>query len=383
MKILETLALGIALSLLAPGCAETLSPSTEPGPDASVSAGDAPLVVDTAPDAPSPGDVPPAEDVPPVVPPDAGPACARRSVDLNAHATREGGFRVTAPASARSGIGRCQTWQGGGSDRWLRFVAPVAGLWRVSARGSNLWSFSAHRACEGTDTEVACRQFTDYHSPEPFSRPLTFDLELAAGETAWLLASGCLGGACSWSVEVAPPVTAEGRCRLNFSPGDCRDGWFCGEHAGLPSGVGRCVEATAPTLREASVFEWEQTLRVRVHGVDTSRDVRQVEVETFGADGGRLATSTGYLTVDGGDDFVGRAHVDPGARVRTVGVASVELTVVDRRGLRSAPLRVPVRPPVVAEPGQPCDPAGVDNVCPARHRCGTAEWGGRACIADR
>lgn len=379
MKILETLALGIALSLVTAGCAETMGSSTAPDHDASAAVEDAPLAADVA---PTP-DVPPPEDVPPTVTPDvpdAGPACARTSVDLNAHAMRDGSYRVTAPASSHSGVGRCQTWQGGG-DRWLRFVAPVAGLWRVSAQGSNLWSFSGHRACEGADTEVTCRQFTDYHSPDPFSRPLSFDLELAAGETAWLLASGCLGGACSWSVEVSAPVTLEGRCRLNFSPDDCRDGWFCGEHSGLPSGVGRCVEATAPTLREATVFEWDQTLRVRVHGVDTSRDVHQVEVETFGADGGRLATATGYLTVDGGDDFIGRAHVDPGARVRTAGVAAVELTLVDRRGLRSAPLRVVVRSPVVADPGQPCDPAGVDNVCPARHRCGTVEWG-NACVAE-
>ncbi len=381
MKTLHRRALGLFLTLTAPGCAETLGVS--PAADAST---DAPPAVD----ADERGEDVASADVPvdagtsvlPADVPDAGPACGRGSINVNDYGSRDGGYRLSAAATAHSGVGQCQTWQGGG-DRWMRFVAPVAGLWRVSALGSNLWSFSAHRACEGAETEVACRQFTDYHSSAPFSRPLTFDLELAAGETTWLLASGCLGGACTWAVEIAPPVTVEGRCRLSGGADECREGWFCGEHTGLPSGVGRCVEATAPTLREASVFEWERTLRVRVHGVDASRDTASVEAELFGRDGARLSTATGYLAVDGGDDFIGRAHVDPGARVLTVGVAAVELTLVDRRGLRSAPLRVAVRPPIVADPGQPCDPSGVDNVCPAAHGCGIAEWGGNACIHER
>ena len=376
------LVLGMAWTMA--GCAETAASSSPADAASAVDASaDVATVVDAEPpaDAASGVDVGPAiVDAPdPVDVPDAGPACAARAMDVNAYATRSGGYSLRATSGARSGVGPCQTWQGGG-DRWMRFTAPVAGLWRVSAQGSNLWSFSAHRACEGAGTEVACRQFTDFHSSNPFTQPLSFDLELAAGESTFLLASGCSSTGCAWTVDIAPPITAEGRCSLSAPASACRDGWFCRDGAGLPSGVGVCVEATAPALDAASAFAWDDTVRLRVEGSDTSRDTSRAEVEVLGADDAPITTTTAYLSRDEGDRIVGRAVVYVGPRVAAV-TQALRVTLIDARGLRSETRRVALSPPVIAGPAQPCDEHGVDNVCPARHRCTTAEWGGLGCVA--
>ena len=128
--------------------------------------------------------------------------------------------------------------------------------------------------------------------------------------------------------------------------------------------MGVCVEATPPALDAASGFAWDDTVRLRAEGSDTSRD----------------PTATDHLSRDEGDRFVGRAVVYVGPRVAAV-MQALRVTLVDARGLRSETRRVALSPPVIAGPGQPCDEHGVDNVCPARHRCATAEWGGLGCVA--
>ena len=58
-----------------------------------------------------------------------------------------------------------------------------------------------------------------------------------------------------------------------------------------------CVEATPPALDAASGFAWDDTVRLRAEGSDTSRD-----------------TTTDYLSRDEGDGFVGRARCRTSAR---------------------------------------------------------------------
>ncbi len=384
MSKIHSVFLGAVYALAAMGCIGTAAPDGT-SPEASDDA----ATTSTADAARVESDAPASLSIPPVViaadagvvTADAGPLCATGAVSLNAFATRDGGFRTTVTSAVHQGVGACQTWQAGG-DRWMRFTAPVAGLWRVSARGQNLWSFSAHRACEGASTEVACRQFRDYHAANPFSQPLAFDLELAAGETSFMLASGCLGGSCSWSVEVAPPVTVAGRCRMNLVPGDCREGWFCAEGTSLPSGVGQCLEATPPVLSEARAFAWEGALRLRVTGRDASRDVSSAEVELLDAEGVLFVTTIANLGLTSeGDSFVGRATVYLGARVLAVPISAMRVTLTDHRGLRSQTLRAVVSPPTLSNPGAPCDAAGVDNVCPIAYRCQTSARCGSTCVA--
>ena len=128
--------------------------------------------------------------------------------------------------------------------------------------------------------------------------------------------------------------------------------------------MGVCVEATPPALDAASGFAWDDTVRLRAEGSDTSRD----------------PTATDHLSRDEGDRFVGRAVVYVGPRVAAV-MQALRVTLVDARGLRSETRRVALSPPVIAGSGQPCDEHGVDHVCPARHRCAAAECGGLGCVA--
>ena len=82
--------------------------------------------------------------------------------------------------------------------------------------------------------------------------------------------------------------------------------------------MGVCVEATPPALDAASGFAWDDTVRLRAEGSDTSRD----------------PTATDHLSRDEGDRFVGRAVVYVGPRVAAV-MQALRVTLVDARGLRS------------------------------------------------
>lgn len=76
-------------------------------------------------------------------------------------------------------------------------------------------------------------------------------------------------------------------------------------HVKVPPGaserarMGVCVEATPPALDAASGFAWDDTVRLRAEGSDTSRDT---------------TTTTDYLSRDEGDRFVGRARCRTSAR---------------------------------------------------------------------
>ncbi|MDB4930003.1 MAG: hypothetical protein JWM10_2487 [Myxococcaceae bacterium] len=151
---------------------------------------------------------------------------------------------------------------------------------------------------------------------------------------------------------------------------------------GLPPGIGRCVEATPPALDAASAFVWQDLLRLRVVGSDTTRDATRAEVELLDADGARVGLATVYVGHEEGDRFIGRGVTSLDVRGRAAEVRGLRVTLVDGQGLRSATLAVPVSSPVIAGPGQPCDTDGVDNVCALHYRCGTAEWGGPGCVAE-
>src|SRR4051812_15317925 len=104
MTTQRRLALGMTIAMW--GCAETAG-TAAPAPDAATDApapAPAPDLPAVTVDAPSP-----VVDAPPAVA-DAGPACALGAIDLNASATRAGGYRLTASAARHSGVGPCQTW---------------------------------------------------------------------------------------------------------------------------------------------------------------------------------------------------------------------------------------------------------------------------------
>jgi hypothetical protein len=190
----------------------------------------------------------------------------------------------------------------------------------------------------------------------------------------------------------ATPIVAEGgACDPNGVDNVCDDGLAC-----LDGGTGpTCQLTTAPILYGLQAFRYPNgTLRMVIMGSDAESDVTDATFTALDAQGNVSQYDDGSGPVQ--DQPFGGFDTPPSGTVFTVGAtfvawftsqdadtASVVVTLVDAAGHTSDPLSAPVEPIDTRGTGEPCDPAGIDNVCAGKDVCTTMGGQSTCVLPDR
>ena len=196
---------------------------------------------------------------------------------------------------------------------------------------------------------------------------------------------------------VDTPVVGEGAtCDVYAVFSVCDDGLYC-TSAPLFVGDPVCAPATPPSLTTAVVtIAAGATARVLVEGDDATEDVLGFGLDLLDADGAVVSSAlvdaqdgeVNYTVFERLDlprpgHFTGqRDFVQGGLNSFDLGTAvSAQVWAIDRSGLTSPPLAVPVTPPPTILRGAACGPLDLDGVCAAGDICDFDYNTGRgACI---
>jgi hypothetical protein len=256
----------------------------------------------------------------------------------------------------------------------VQLAPPSGGRFRVSAIGVHLWHLCARSVCTDPETESACDEFLDYHSPDPFEDPLIVDVDIAEGDSAFVLLGGCLPTSCSYDVTVHPPLSLGDACEVPYWGNEvrrCNFGLVClRERSEMGVGVGHCEHETAPDILDVEATRDPRegyTVRFRITGRDETRDVQRVGFQLVGERGVPLdAPIEREMTVSYADDDTFTGVASHGFSRGTW----LSFWLIDASGLESSRFFATVGAADLLEPGESCDSQRVTNVCPERTYCG-------------
>lgn len=196
-----------------------------------------------------------------------------------------------------------------------------------------------------------------------FCTPDFEHIRLAAGEEVFLEAF-----APEATELVLVPPAAEGvSCDQGRRP--CEAGTFC------PAGPDQvCQAPSPPVVQAASALRVPRGVAVTARGVDPSRDVTGLRVQSLDEAGEPVDDERALVAVVGrqGDEFQAQviAPLPDGARLRIV--------VEDAAGLVSAPIEAAILDPAILAPDAPCDSRDFEFRCPDGQAC-IARGGGERC----
>lgn len=295
-----------------------------------------------------PADAAPDRDPPDLAdPPDEGPPCpaptARIAADAPLDAT--GAWRLTLRGPA-------QTWHHApcgattGAELSVEFTAPAPGRHLLVADG-DFRALYAAPPCD-RDALTACAADRVLYTDLDPDHPIRFVFDAPAGEAA-----------ADIHLALYPP-RAEGQpCTLLD---DAPAAPACAP--GLACEAGVCALATPPAITRVRALTDGQTLRLAVDATDEGRDL----VEALWARADRDDDFHQLAIIDA-ERTGGRLHVDAYIEDPALALAdAIEIELIDatQGSVRAA---VDVQPAPIRDPGEDCDPLGVDDVCATGAAC--------------
>lgn len=299
----------------------------------------------------------PSPDAGPIVSPDAGPidsidaavgvsACSEEAtVELNEPgADGTYAIEITTPVVL---TGPSCSFGSLDSGRVVRFTAPTAGTWSVTARGLGLQAVEVRRSCDDASTAAVCLVTCR-------GADIGAVFEASVGETFTIVVAGTPYEGATFELLLEPPLALGEACdRLR----GCEAGLVC---AGIDTPEAACAVPTAPWIASAAAYVDFPNLAIVIDGREATSAITAVEFVPLDVSGLEIGAGeeTAYVATSESDSSaVARFYV----RCVAGAMATARITLVDASGARSEPMFLYPITAVRVDSGELCD--GLGAIC--------------------